>query len=315
MIRYLVGRLVSSLLVLLLLSLVVFAMVRLVPGDPTAAFVDPANPDPAQVAALRAQLGLDRPFLLQYLSWLADLLHGDLGEAITMPSDVQDLIASRLPLSLALAVLAAVFGVAIGVPAGALSAITAGRAGDHVARALSFAFLATPPFVLGTVLVLLNSVTLRLPLIGWTPFEQDPVAALRSLLLPALLLGLALAALVCRHTRNNLLEVLQADFIRTARAKGADPRRLVRGHALRNALIPVTTVVGLEIATLVGGTVVTEQVFALPGMGTVLVGALKASDYPVIQASVLVLGAIYVLINLVVDLVQPFVDPRVRVHG
>lgn len=315
MIRYIAGRLLSSLLVLVLLSVIVFAMVRLIPGDPVAAFADPANPDPAALAALRTELGLDRPWLTQYFVWIGGVLTGDLGTAITQPLQVSELIATRLPVSLQLSVMATVFGVAIGIPAGVIAAIRARHAADHAVRGLSFVFLATPPFVLGTVLILVNSVTLRLPLIGYVRLEDDPLGSIRSMLLPSLLLGFVLAALVARYTRGTLLDTLNQDFVRTARAKGAGPGRLVGRHALRNALIPVTTVVGIELASLVGGTVVTEAVFALPGMGSVLINGIRSSDYPIIQASVLVIGLIYVVINFAVDLLYPLIDPRVRVHA
>jgi peptide/nickel transport system permease protein len=314
--RYLLSRVLSALVVLLLLSMMVFAMVRLIPGDPVAAFVDPSNPDPAVIARLRAELGLDQPWPTQYLSWLGNVLTGDFGRAITQPADVSTLLLDRLPVSLELSIMATVLGVAIGIPAGTVAAIHAGRAGDAGVRALSFAFLATPPFVLGTVLVLVNSVTLRLPLIGYVAPSEDLLGNVAVMFLPALVLGLVLAALVARYTRGALLDTFAHDFLRTARAKGADSARLVRGHALRNALIPVTTVVGIELGTLVGGTVVTEAVFALPGMGSALISAVRASDYPVIQGAVLLIGAVYVVINLAVDLIYPLIDPRVRVsHG
>lgn len=315
MIRYVLGRLLSSVFVLLVLSVLVFSMVRLIPGDPVAAFGDPANPDPAELDRLRAELGLDQPWITQYFVWLSGLLQGDFGRAITQPNEVGDLIAARLPVSIQLSVMATLFGVALGVPAGVAAATRARQAPDHLVRGASFVFLATPPFVLGTVLILLNSLTLRLPLIGYVPFGKDPLGSIGSMLLPALLLGLVLAALVARYTRGTLLDTLGQDFVRTARAKGASPGRLVGHHALRNALIPVTTVVGLELASLVGGTVVTEAVFALPGMGSVLISGIRSSDYPVIQAAVLVIGLIYVAINFAVDLVYPLIDPRVRVHS
>jgi peptide/nickel transport system permease protein len=315
MTRYIIGRIFSSILVLVLLSVIVFAMVRLIPGDPVAAFADPANPDPVALAKLRTELGLDKPWITQYFVWIFGVLQGDLGRAITQPLDVSELIADRLPVSIQLSVMATIFGVLIGIPAGVLAATRARRLADHTVRGASFVFLATPPFVLGTVLILVNSVTLRLPLIGYVRLEEDFLGSIRSMILPSLLLGLVLAALVARYTRGTLLDTLNQDFVRTARAKGASSKRLVGRHALRNALIPVTTVVGIELASLVGGTVVTEAVFALPGMGSVLINGIRSSDYPIIQASVLVIGLIYVIINFAVDLIYPLIDPRVRVHS
>lgn len=314
MIRYLASRLLSSLLVLFLLSIFVFSMVRLIPGDPLAAFADPSNPDPEALDALRRQLGLDQPWLTQYVVWLGGVLQGDFGRAITMPQDVSDLIAQRLPLSLMLAVMATLFGVLIGIPVGVLAAVRSRRLSDHIVRGSSFVFLATPPFVLGTVLILLNSLTTRFPLVGFAGAAGNPLRMAGALVLPALLIGLVLAAIVARYTRGTLLDTLGQDFVRTARAKGASSARLVSRHALRNALIPVTTVVGIELGSLVGGTVVIETVFALPGMGSVLLNGIRSSDYPVIQASVLLIGAVYIAINLAVDLLYPLIDPRVRVH-
>ncbi len=315
MIRYIAGRVLSSLFVLFVLSILVFSMVRLIPGDPVAAFADPTNPDPVALAELRTELGLDRPWHVQYFAWLWDVLHGDFGHAITQPYEVSELIGTRLPVSLQLATMATIWGVLIGIPVGVLAAVRVKRPTDLVIRWSSFVFLASPPFVLGTVLILLNSVTLKLPLIGTASSSGDPLKSMGVMLLPSLLLGLALAALVARYTRGALLDTLGQDFVRTARAKGASPGRLVGRHALRNALIPVTTIVGIELASLVGGTVVTEAVFALPGMGTVLINGIRSSDYPVIQAAVLVLGAVYVVINFVVDMLYPVIDPRVRVHS
>jgi peptide/nickel transport system permease protein len=312
--RYILQRVLSSLFVLFVLSVLVFSMVRIIPGDPLAAFADPANPDPAKLAALRAELGLDRPWITQYFAWLLGAVQGDFGRAITLPGEVSDLIASRLPLSLTLAVMATVFGTAMGIPAGVLAATRWRRAPDHVVRGLSFVLLATPPFVLGTVLILINSLTLRLPLVGYSGAAGDPLRAFGVLILPALLIGLVLAAIIARYTRGTLLDTLGQDFVRTARAKGASPSRLVTRHALRNALIPVMTVIGIELAALVGGTVVIEAVFSLPGMGSLLLTGIRSSDYPIIQATVLLIGVVYVLINFVVDLLYPLIDPRVRVH-
>jgi peptide/nickel transport system permease protein len=312
--RYIIQRILSSLFVLFILSIIVFSMVRIIPGDPLAAFVDPANPDPAKLEALRAELGLDQPWITQYFSWLLGVVQGDFGRAITVPGEVSTLIATRLPLSLTLAVMATVFGTVLGIPAGVLAATRWRRLPDHVVRGLSFVLLATPPFVLGTVLILVNSLTLRLPLVGYAGAANDPLRAIGVLILPALLIGIVLAAIVARYTRGTLLDTLGQDFVRTARAKGASPGRLVGRHALRNALIPVTTVIGIELAALVGGTVVIEAVFSLPGMGSLLLTGIRSSDYPIIQATVLLIGVVYVVINFVVDLLYPLIDPRVRVH-
>ena len=314
MTRYIFTRVLSSLFVLLVLSIIVFSMVRIIPGDPLASFADPANPDPAKLEALRQKLGLDQPAITQYFIWLGGVLRGDFGAAITLPGQVSDMIANRLPLSLTLALMATVFGVVLGLPAGILAATRWRRPSDNIVRGTSFVLLATPPFVLGAVLILINSLTLKLPLVGYAGAAGNPLRAIGVLVLPALLIGIVLAAIIARYTRGTLLDTLGQDFVRTARAKGASPTRLVGRHALRNALIPVTTVVGIELAALVGGTVVIEQVFSLPGMGQLLLTGIRSSDYPIIQATVLLIGAVYVGINFVVDLIYPLIDPRVRVH-
>ncbi|GAB3632755.1 ABC transporter permease [Microbacterium shaanxiense] len=315
MARYILTRILSSLFVLFVLSVLVFSMVRIIPGDPLAAFADPANPDPAALDALRTKLGLDRPWITQYFVWLFGVLRGDFGAAITVPGSVSSLLAARLPISLMLAVMATVFGVVMGIPAGILAATRWRKPSDNIVRGASFVLLATPPFVLGTVLILINSLTLKLPLVGFAGAANDPLRAIGVLILPSLLIGLVLAAIIARYTRGTLLDTLGQDFVRTARAKGASPGRLVGRHALRNALIPVTTVVGIELAALVGGTVVIEAVFAIPGVGSLLLTGIRSSDYPIIQATVLLIGAVYVLINFIVDLIYPLIDPRVRVHA
>lgn len=314
MARYVITRILSSLFVLFVLSILVFSMVRIIPGDPLAAFADPANPDPVALDALRTELGLDRPWITQYFVWLFGVLRGDFGAAITVPGSVSSLIAARLPISLLLAVMATIFGVAMGIPAGVLAATRWRKPSDNVVRGASFVLLATPPFVLGTVLILINSLTLKLPLVGFSGASGDPLRTIGVLILPAILIGLVLAAIIARYTRGTLLDTLGQDFVRTARAKGASPGRLVGRHALRNALIPVTTVIGIELAALVGGTVVIEAVFAIPGIGSLLLSGIRSSDYPIIQATVLLIGAVYVLINFIVDLIYPLIDPRVRVH-
>lgn len=314
MIRYIAGRLAAAAIVLLSLSVVVFAMVRLIPGDPVAAFVDPSNPDPEQIAALRAQLGLDRPPVEQYVSWLGGVLRGDFGTSITRPSTVNELIGGRLPVSIQLAIMATAIAIAIGIPAGVWTARRAGRPADAVARAISFALLATPPFLLGIAIILWNSRSLRLRLVGFVSFFEDPLGNLQIMLLPSILLALPLGALVMRYVRGTLLDTFGQDYIRTARSRGVPPSELVRRHALPNALLPVVTIVGVELAGLVGGVIVTEQVFAIPGIGGALITAVSSSDYPTTQGAILMLGTVYVVINLAVDLLYPVIDPRVRVR-
>lgn len=309
---YLLKRLGSALIVLFALSLLAFAMVRMIPGDPALQYMDTQNPDPAQLEQIREQLGLNRPWYTQYAEWLAGVVRFDFGQSLTKPQTVGELLAERLPVSLQLAVMATVVGLIVGLAAGVLSAVRHNGVADAVVRGGSFLALSLPPFAVGAVVILLNSLTLRWNLVGFTPWSVSPLGSVTSLIVPSVILALALGAVVTRYTRGTLLDTLSQDYIRTARAKGVPSGAIVRGHALRNALIPVATVVGIQLAGLVGGTVVIENVFAIPGMGSMLIEAINSSDYPTIQAAVLVLGAVYVVINLAVDLLYPIIDPRVR---
>jgi len=310
--KYLAKRLGAALLVLFALSLLSFGMVRMMPGDPALQYLNIENPDPNQLDEIRAELGLDQPWYIQYGEWLGGVVTGDFGSSLTKSQEIGSLLADRFPVSLQLAVIAVLVGLLIGLPSGVISAVRQGTPLDALIRGSSFLALSIPAFATGAVLIMVNALTLKLPLIGYTPWESDPIGSILSLLAPALVLSLAMSAVVSRYSRGTVLDTLSQDYIRTARSKGVPTGRIVRGHALRNALIPVTTVVGIQLAALIGGTVVIENVFAIPGMGSMLIEAINSSDYPTIQASVLVLGACFVLINLVVDLLYPVIDPRVR---
>ena len=312
MAKYLAKRLGAALLVLFALSLLSFGMVRMMPGDPALQYLNIENPDPNQLDEIRAELGLDQPWYIQYGEWLGGVVTGDFGSSLTKSQEIGSLLADRFPVSLQLAVIAVLVGLLIGLPSGVISAVRQGTPLDALIRGSSFLALSIPAFAIGAVLIMVNALTLKLPLIGYTPWETDPIGSILSLLAPALVLSLAMSAVVSRYSRGTVLDTLSQDYIRTARSKGVPTGRIVRGHALRNALIPVTTVVGIQLAALIGGTVVIENVFAIPGMGSMLIEAINSSDYPTIQASVLVLGACFVLINLVVDLLYPVIDPRVR---
>lgn len=297
----------------MVLSIVVFAMIRLIPGDPVTKLFDTrSHPTPEQINALRAQLGLDGPWPLQYLRWVGGIVHGDFGQSVTQPFSVGDQLAARFPLSAELAVLAAIVAVAFGIPLGAIGGSKAGSARDGVVRALSFTFLSTPTFLLAIFLILLNSRTLKWDVIGFARFEDDPLANLRLMALPAILLGLGLGAYLSRYTRSGLIDDLERPHVRTLRAIGT-PHATIVTASLRNAMIPVSTVLAIELGGLVGGTVVIEKIFAIPGLGSFLMDAIKQSDYPSIQGAILVVGAIYIAMNLVVDLAYPVIDPRVQV--
>ena len=312
MVAYLAKRFGAALLVLLSLSVLSFAMVRMIPGDPALQYLQIENPSPDQLADVRARLGTDRPWYVQYGTWVTGIAQGDFGESLTKSQSIGEMLGKRFPVSLELALVAVVVGLLIGIPAGVLAAVRQGGLADILVRGASFVALSVPAFAIGAVVILVNSVTTKLPLVGFTPFSEDPWGSIRTLLVPSLILSLAMAAVVSRYTRGTVVDTLSHDYIRTARSKGVPTSQIVRKHALRNALIPVTTVVGIQLAALVGGTVVIESVFSIPGMGSMLIEAINSSDYPTVQACVLVLGSVFVVVNLLVDLAYPLIDPRVR---
>ncbi|KAB1656973.1 ABC transporter permease [Pseudoclavibacter sp. CFCC 11306] len=312
--KYIVRRLGSSLAVLVLLSLLAFGIVRLMPGDPAAAFFDSdGQPSAEDIAAIHAKLGLDKPWPVQYLTWIGGILRGDFGTSISTPYSVSEQLAQRLPVSLELAVLATVLAFLIGIPVGVWAARHRGGLIDGVLRVGTFTLMSVPAFVLGAVLLIVNSATIKLVLIGYQPSSVNPALHLQIMFVPALLLGLQAAAVLARYIRASMVDEYGQDYVRTLRAKGLSDRQLSRRHVLRNGLLPVTTVGGLELANLVGGTVVIERVFALPGLGSLLVQSISTNDYPTIQASILVIGTIYLLINFAVDMLHPVIDPRLAV--
>ncbi|MFD4596430.1 ABC transporter permease [Streptomyces sp. NPDC058464] len=315
MLRYLLIRIARALAVVLCLSAVVFLLAHLIPGDP-ATLIAGENSTPELRAQITRELGLDQSVWSQYLSWLGHAVRGDLGQSLLDGQSVAAQVADRLPVSLELAVYAALIAAVWGIPAGIWSAMHQGRAVDRLVNGTAFLGLAFPPFVVGTVMVLLVSrLTPGWPLFSFVPFDQDPLLNLQDLLLPAVALGIPFGATLCRYMRAAVLDVAGQDFMRTAAAKGAGRRRLMLRHALRNALVPVVTAGGLQLGVLVGGTVIVEQVFALPGLGSLIVNSITQHDFTVVQGAVLALGASYVVINLVTDLLYPLIDPRIRTTG
>ena len=307
------ARLIQLLPTILLVSIIVFTLQQLMPGDPAVLLAGELAGDPHVVAQIRDQLLLNRPIWEQYLHWLFAVLHGNLGYSWRLSSPVSALIAQKLPVTLQLAVMAFFFSVMIGVPAGVISAVKRGTAWDWLANAVGLFGLSIPTFWLGIVLILLVSVDLGwLPPSGYVPLAQDPLRSLATTLMPAFVLGNAIAAILMRHTRSAMLVALQQDYVRTARAKGLSERKVVLRHALRNALIPVVTLAGLQLGTLLSGAVLTEQVFDIPGIGKLVVDAVFNRDYPVIQGVVLVTGLLYVLINLATDVLYAVINPRLR---
>ncbi|CAN5270236.1 ABC transporter permease [soil metagenome] len=315
MTRYFARRLFYCFVILVALSVVAFVMVRLIPGDPVAGFAQVNHPNPAALAAIRHELGLDQPWWRQYLRWIGRVVVGDFGTSITRPQQVGDQLATRLPVSLQLSVMAVVLAVGAGIPLGVLAASRRGGWIDGIVRGIGFVSLAVPAFIVATFVILLNSNTVGWRLFGYVPFGDDPLGSILSMLVPAAILALAMGAIIARFTRAHLIDELAKDYVRTARAKGALAPRIVIGHALRNALIPVSTVVGVQLASVIGGTVIIESMFALPGMGMYLIQSINTVDYPAIQACVLVFGIVFVIINLAVDALHPLLDPRIGASG
>jgi peptide/nickel transport system permease protein len=307
------ARLVQLLPTILLVSLVVFTLQQLMPGDPALLLAGDAAGDPHVVARIREQLMLDQPIWQQYLHWLWLALHGDLGYSWRLSAPVASLILQKLPVTLQLALMAFFFSVLIGIPAGVLSAVKQTTVWDWVANGIGLFGLSIPTFWLGIVMILVVSVDLGwLPPSGYVPLTQDPLRSLETTIMPAFVLGNAIAAVLMRHTRSAMLTALQQDYIRTARAKGLPERRVVLRHALRNALIPVVTLGGLQLGTLLSGAVLTEQIFDVPGIGKLVVDSVFNRDYPVIQGVVLATALLYVLINLATDLLYAVINPRLR---
>ena len=302
----------SSLVALLLATMFVFAAVRSLPGDPALALSGEGR-DPAANAAIRARYGLDEPIPVQYVRWLSIALSGDLGTSIRTGQPVMHEIVSRLPVTLELALLASLFAIAIGVPLGIVSALRRASRTDYAASTLGLIGMSIPTFWLGIVLILVFAVWLDvLPASGYVPLLEDPIANLQRMLLPAIVLGAGLGAVLLRQVRSAMIGSLGADYIRTARAKGLSDRDVVIGHALRNSLIPVVTILGLELGALISGSVVTESIFLIPGFGRLIIEAISRRDYPVIQGVALFSAVVYIVINLGVDVLYTYLNPRVR---
>jgi peptide/nickel transport system permease protein len=314
MTRWILRRIAVSVALAWMVATIVFLALHLVPGDPAELLLSSGNvaADPAAVAELRDKLGLSRPLLEQYLTFLANLARGDLGRSLVDDYPVTREIALRLPRTLELIFAGAMIAVLLGVPFGTLAAVQRGLF-DRIASLVTALLLAIPIFVLGTLLVLLLAQTLRLmPAGGFTSFSQNPAQHLMLLALPAFAIAVGLAAVIFRMTRTSVLDALSRDFVRTARAKGISPVRILMHHVLRNALIPVLTILGLHMGTLLGGTVLVEYVFNWPGLSTPLLRAVEARDYPMVVGIVLVISGLFLLINLVMDILYAILDPRVR---
>lgn len=309
---YVARRVLATLPVMGVVAVIVFLMLRLSPGDP-AAIIAGDHATSEDIAQIREHLGLDRPLVEQFVRWLGQLMTGDFGASIYLDRPVLGLIMERVEPTLALSVSTMVFAIVLAVPLGVVAAWRAGSWVDQSIMALSVLAFSVPVFLIGYGLVIGFSLTLEiLPVQGFVSISEDPVAFLRHLILPTVALGLVYTALLARITRATMLETLNEDFIRTARAKGlAEPRVLIL-HALKNASVPIVTTIGTGLALLIGGVVVTESVFAVPGIGRLTIDAVLQRDYPVIQGVILVIAGVYVLVNLAIDLTYSLLDPRIR---
>jgi peptide/nickel transport system permease protein len=312
---YILRRLVMLVPVLIVVGVVVFGLVHLTPGDPAAVILgDRATPE--DIARLRDQLGLNDPLPVQFVHWFGNVLRLDFGESIFLGEPVTQALLDRVQPTALLTLYALSIQVLIGIPAGVLAAVRYNSPLDRALTVMAISGSAIPTFFLGILLILIFAVRLRwLPSGGYVPFGEDPVAHVKGMLMPAFALGFSAAGLLARLVRSSMLDVLREDYVRTAFAKGLPEQFVIVRHALRNALIPALTVIGISLGALLGGAVVTETVFTIPGMGRLVVQSIARRDYPVIQGAIIAIAMTYVLVNLVVDVLYVYVDPRVRIGG
>lgn len=310
--RYLIHRVASLLPVLAVVSVVAFVVMHLTPGDPAAAMLG-LSATPEEVEALRAQLGLDRPLVVQFFQWAGHALQGNFGNSIFFRQPVLQVFVEHLEPTLLLAVSAEVIAVGVGIPAGVIAAVNRGRLTDQGFMFFTLLAVSIPEFWLALNLIIFFSVRLGwLPVAGYSFLHENPVETFKFLIMPALSLGLMQSAFIARMTRSGMIEVLSQDFIRTARAKGLLDATVIYRHALRNALVPVVTAIGLSFSVLVGGAAVAETIFNLPGIGKLMVEAVSKRDYPVIQGALLIASVSNVAVNLLIDLSYTVIDPRIK---
>ncbi|PYN25160.1 MAG: hypothetical protein DMD99_09215 [Candidatus Rokuibacteriota bacterium] len=311
---YIARRVLHGLLVLWLVSLLIFSLVRILPGDAVIMQLDQAAaPTPETLMRARQELGLERPFLAQYRTWIAGAVHGDLGRSLITRRPVTQELLKRINLTSHLAVMSVIVAMLIALPIGVLSAVKQDTTSDYVGRFFAILGLSLPDFWLATVVITFLAIWVQwIPPIGFAPLWEDPARCLSQLLIPALIIGARLAAVSMRMTRSSLLEVLRQDYIRTARAKGMRERAVIVRHALKNAFIPVVTVIGQQFSVLLGGTVIVEFIFLQPGVGSLMLDAVLLRDYTLIQGAVLFFAAVIVVTNLLVDMSYAWLDPRIR---
>ena len=312
MLQYFLKRLAAIIPTVFFVTVIIFGLQQLLPGD-AASVLAGENQDPEVIAYLQKKMHLDEPLPMRYAYWISGVFHGDLGESMRIQQPVLDLLKEKLPVTLQLAAMAMVIALLIGIPAGIVSAVGKDSAWDYLANVIALWGLSTPNFWLGILMILVFSVQLGwLPASGYVSPFDDLKANLAAMIMPAFVLGNAIAAVLMRHTRSAMLQVLNADYVRTARAKGLTERRVVLKHALRSALTPIITLGALEFGTLLSGAVLTEQVFTIPGFGKLIVDAVFNRDYAVVQGVVLVTGTAYILLNLLADIAYVVVNPRLR---
>jgi peptide/nickel transport system permease protein len=312
MLAFIVRRLLSTVMVMTTVAVFIFLLLHLSPGDPAAIIVGD-NATQVQIDAVRKQLGLDDPLAVQFVRWVGGVLRGDLGISIFSHEPVNKLIGQRIEPTVSLAITTLLLAVAIAVSFGVLAAWKAGTWIDRIVMVLSVVGFSVPVFVVGYLLIYLFSIKLGwLPVQGYAPIAEGLVAWIRHLILPSIALGLAYVALIARITRTTMLDVLSEDYMRTARAKGVATGPMLMKHALKNAGVPIVTVIGIGVALLIGGVVITETVFNIPGVGRLVVDAISQRDYPIIQGVTLIFSGVYVIVNLIVDLSYTVIDPRIR---
>lgn len=312
MLTFIFRRLLSAIPTLILVSLFVFTLQKLLPGDPVLAMAGEER-DPAVMEYLRDKYRLNDPLPLQYVHWVGNVLQGDFGTSLRTEQPVTTLLASKLPVTIELAVLALLIAMLIGIPTGVISAVRKGTSVDYAANVVALSGISIPHFWLGILLIMIFAVQLQwLPASGFVPLGEDVSQNLKTLILPAFVLGAGLSGVLMRHTRSAMLEVLRADYVRTARAKGLFPRAVILKHALRNALMPIVTLTTLLFGELLGGAVLTEQVFSIPGFGKMIVDAVFNRDYAVVQGVVLCVAIGFLLLNLLADVLYRMINPRLR---
>ena len=313
LLTFLARRLLIAILLLFLISLGVYSLILILPGNPAIALAGGSKATPAEIARITKELHLNNGFFVQYWNWLKAALHGDLGNSLFNNETVSSGIAARFPVTLSIAAGGMIVAILLGVPSGIISGLHQGSARDRVVTVGSSIAVAIPDFWLGMLLIIVFAVKLGwLPALGYTPFTQSPVEWFKDLLLPWLALGIGGSAVIARQVRGALIDTLDQDYMRTAVAKGLGPRMVIGKHALKNALSPAVTVIGIQFGYLLGGTLIIEQIFSLPGLGTYIIQAINDKDIPEIQGVVLVVATCFVFINLAVDVIYAYLNPKIR---